>query len=294
MALQSMTGFARREGRFQSVNFVCEARSVNGRNLDVKCRVPGGFDALDRQARDMGKALFQRGQIGLTLSLSAEGSTKSVRVNQAVLEDYLSIGERLIEEGRLKPARLDGLLSLKGVIENAEEDEGDTEALAAHLAEEIEAVFLELKRARLSEGAALRDILLAHLETLSASLSHAESLADTQTAVIRERFERRLAEVMGASTGIELEERITQEAAVLATKADVREEIDRLKAHLEQAHELIHAPASQGRKLDFLAQEFMREANTLCSKSALTELTRIGLDLKSTIDQLREQIQNVE
>jgi len=291
----SMTGFARHEGHFGEVQWVYEARSVNGRSLDVKLRLPSGLETIDRAARDMARARFQRGQISLTLTLKRPELRGDFTINQAVLSHYLEIGNPLLAQGQATMPSLDGLLALKGVIEAQTDDSQTEEGLEAALLTGLEVVLEGLKQSRLTEGQALSAVLTQHLAAMSLCVTEAEALAAQQVQVIRERFERRLAELLPDGTMDEdMQARILQEAAVLAVKADVREELDRLKAHIVSAHQLLSEPASQGRKLDFLSQEFMREANTLCSKAAFTELTQTGLELKSIIDQFREQIQNVE
>ena len=295
MAISSMTGFARCDGTFGGVTWTLEIKSVNGRNLDIKYRTPPGFEAAERLGRELSKARFARGQMNLNLSVSSAASQAGVSLNHDILNVYLSASQALVEEGKATTPSADGLLALRGVIEASgderiELDETGEAALAADLA----VLFDRLKAARDSEGRALEAVLKGHLVSMAAAVERAKSLADQQVEVVRERFTRRLDELMPAELKDGVEERIVQEAALLAAKADVREELDRLTSHLDQAHTLIDAEAAPGRKLDFLAQEFMREANTLCSKSAFIELTQTGLELKAVIDQFREQIQNVE
>ncbi len=295
MAISSMTGFARCDGSFGGVTWALEIKSVNGRNLDIKYRTPPGFEAAERHGRELSKARFARGQMNLSLSVSSAASLAGVSLNQDVLDVYLAASQALVEEGRATTPSADGLLALRGVIETAGDERTELdEAGEAALAADLAALFDRLKAARDSEGRALESVLKGHLISMAAAVERAKALADQQVEVVRERFTRRLDELMPAELKDGVEERIVQEAALLAAKADVREELDRLSSHLEQAHTLIDAEAAPGRKLDFLAQEFMREANTLCSKSAFIELTQTGLELKAVIDQFREQIQNVE
>ncbi|MDC7681991.1 YicC family protein [Asticcacaulis sp. BYS171W] len=293
MTLSSMTGFARVEGSHGDIGWVYEARSVNGRSLDIKVRTPAGYDAVERAAKDLGKARFQRGQVSLTLSVRTAEAKSDFTINHRLLDYYLEVGQTLMAQGQATMPSLDGLLSLRGVIEAAgNEDTPDGFAvIEAPLLADLGAVLEQLKEARLHEGRALHDILSQHLATITDGVDRAEALTVQQADTIRERFARRVNELLPDS---DLQERILQEAAVMAVKADVREELDRLRAHIAAAHELLNDAASQGRKLDFLSQEFMREANTLCSKSAFNDLTKIGLDLKAVIDQFREQVQNVE
>ena len=294
MALSGMTGFARAEGAAGPWSWAVEARSVNGRNLEARYRGPNGFDSLERVVREAAQARFQRGQINIGLQAKRADAAGAVRISAEALDRYLRLSQELVEAGRAAPPAADGLLALRGVIEAADEDE-DPEARAAveaAMAETLKAALDGLKASRLTEGAALTPVLTGLVDRIEALVAEAEKEATAQTTAIRERFTRRLAELVGDTAA--LEERIVQEAAVLAVKADVREELDRLTSHVAAARDLIAAGGAAGRKLDFLLQEFMREANTLCSKSATTALTATGLDLKAVIEQLREQIQNVE
>ncbi|BEV12294.1 YicC family protein [Asticcacaulis sp. DW145] len=292
MTLSSMTGFGRVEGHHGTVAWVYEVRSVNGRSLDLKTRVPSGYDYVERAARDLVKQRFQRGQVSLTLSVQTTEVQTGYSVNHAVLNQYLEVGQGLMQAGQATMPSLDGLLSLRGVIEAASaETDTDVAALEAPLLADLGAVLEHLKTARQDEGRALYDLLTQHLSAMTDAVDRAEALAAQQTEVIRERFTRRLNELLPDA---DLQERILQEAAVMAVKADVREELDRLRTHIASAHTLLSDSQSQGRKLDFLSQEFMREANTLCSKAAFSDLTKVGLELKSVIDQFREQVQNVE
>ena len=292
-SLSGMTGFGRADGTGEGWTWSVEARSVNGRNLEIRFRGPNGFDALERAAKAAGQARFARGQVTVGVQAKrAEAGEAAVTINAAVLARYLTLANELAEDGATPPSA-DGLLSLRGVIE-APEEVDDPEARAAveaAMAHTVEEALDALKASRQNEGAQLTPVLenfIARIETLT---TQAEGEAAAQVEAIRERFTRRITELAPDAPG--LEDRIFLEAAALATKADVREELDRLTAHVASARQLV-ASAPAGRKLDFLMQEFMREANTLCSKSATTALTGIGLELKAVIEQLREQVQNVE
>jgi len=291
MALSGMTGFARQEGAQGGWTWAVEARSVNGRNLEVRFRGPPGFDGLDRIAREAAQARFQRGQV--TVGVQAKRSAGAgASVNLEQLERYLALAGPLVETGRASPPDMAGLLALPGVVETgAEEDPDARAALETAMGVSINAAFDALKVSRQAEGTALTPVLNGAVERIEALVGAAESEAAGQPAVIKERFTRRMAELVGEGA---YEERIVQEAAAMAVKADVREELDRLSAHVAAARALMADKAAAGRRLDFLMQEFMREANTLCSKSATTALTAVGLDLKAVIEQLREQVQNVE
>ncbi len=293
MTLSSMTGFARCEGGIDTLSWTLEMRSVNGRGLDIKYRAPQGFECVEKLGRELAKSRFQRGQVNLTLSVNQTGAKGGLAINRDVLGMYLDISQGLIDAGQAVTPGVDGLLSLRGVIETSGDERAElTEAGEAALLADMTTLFDGLKAARESEGRALEALLKGHVEAMTVAVERAKTLADQQVEIIRERFSRRVSELLAEQTGYD--ERVLQEAALLATKADVREELDRLSSHIAQAHQLIDHEVAPGRKLDFLAQEFMREANTLCSKSAFIELTQTGLELKSVIDQFREQTQNVE
>ena len=292
MALSGMTGFARTEGALGAWSWAVEARSVNGRNLEVRFRGPPGFEGLDRFARDAGQSRFHRGQITLGLQAKRSGGGGGVAVNVEQLERYLALAAPLVAAGRASPPDMAGLLALPGVVEaESEEDPEARASLEAAMGASMAAALDGLKLSREAEGAALAPVLGGLVDDIERLVRAAETEAATHPNVIKDRFTRRMAELVGDHVA---EERITQEAAAMAIKADVREELDRLKAHIAAARTLMASDAAAGRKLDFLMQEFMREANTLCSKSATTALTAIGLDLKAVIEQLREQTANVE
>jgi uncharacterized protein (TIGR00255 family) len=289
-----MTGFARAEGRAGAWTWVVEARSVNGRGLETRFRGPPTLEALERAAREAAQGLFSRGQLTVAVQARQAGGSAGVRVNRDQLERYLELCRPYVQANRAAQPSLDGLLSLPGVIEAGAEDE-DPDARAAlesAIGETIAAALAGLKAARLAEGAALAPVLAELVGRIEDLTAEARTEALGQPALLKERFAKRVAELVGGSAG--LDERVVQEAAVMASRADVREELDRLAAHVASARDLLASGAAVGRRLDFLTQEFMREANTLCSKSATTALTAVGLGLKAVIDQLREQVQNVE
>jgi uncharacterized protein (TIGR00255 family) len=293
MPLSGMTGFSRVEGAHGAWSWSVEARSVNGRNLETRFRGPPGFEGLERAARDGAQARFQRGQVTLGVQAKRAESGGETKVNIQVLERYLTAGGPYVATGMVAKPSLDGLLALKGVIE-AREDEDDAEtraAVEAAMAASIAQALDGLKSARLEEGAALSPVLHGLVDRIEDLNRQAEGEAAGQPSVLKERFARRMAELVGEGAA---EERIVQEAAAQAVKADVREELDRLASHVAAARALLTGEVASGRRLDFLSQEFMRESNTLCSKSALTALTAIGLELKAVIEQFREQVQNVE
>ncbi|MGQ3068720.1 MAG: YicC/YloC family endoribonuclease [Brevundimonas sp.] len=291
--ISGMTGFGRADGAVDGWSWSIEARSVNGRNLEIRFRGPPGFDNLERLAKASAQARLNRGQVTLGVQAKrAEAGAAALKVNEDVLARYLQLANQLAEEGATPPSA-DGLLGLRGVLEAPEEDE-DLEAKAAietAMAKSVAEAIDALKASREREGEQLLPVITGFIDRIEALVADAEGEAAAQVEAIRERFTRRITELAPDAPG--LEDRIFLEAAALATKADVREELDRLTAHVASARTLLQQPPA-GRKLDFLMQEFMREANTLCSKSATTPLTGIGLELKAVIEQLREQVQNVE
>lgn len=293
LKLSSMTGFARAEGASGAWSWAVEARSVNGRNLEVRFRGPPGFDSLERVAREAAQTRFQRGQVSVSLTARRAETAGAVRINREALERYLALADELTGKGHALTPSADGLLALRGVLEVGEAEEAPEAraaveaAMAASLAEALDG----LKVSRLAEGASLGGVLAGLVDQVEALCGEAAAEAAGQGPAIRDRFAKRLGELLGDAVPAD---RIVQEAAVMATKADVREELDRLASHVAAARALMAEDAAAGRRLDFLTQEFMREANTLCSKSATTGLTRVGLALKAAIDQFREQVQNVE
>jgi uncharacterized protein (TIGR00255 family) len=293
MPISGMTGFGRVEGALDGWSWAVEARSVNGRNLEVRFRGPPGFEGLERAAREGAQARFQRGQLTIGLQAKRIEGAGSVRINLGQLERYLDVGEAYVVAGRVAKPSLDGLLALRGVIE-ADDAGLDPEAQAAveaAMAASIAKALDSLETARREEGRALLGVLRAQVDRIGELTTAAGVTAAGQPVALKARFETRLKELAGEAA---TEDRIIQEAAAMAVKADVQEELDRLSSHVDAARALLAADTAVGRRLDFLTQEFMREANTLCSKSTLGALTATGLDLKATIEQFREQVQNVE
>ncbi|MHC3126393.1 hypothetical protein OB03_03390 [Brevundimonas sp. GN22] len=291
--ISGMTGFGRADGALNGWVWTVEARSVNGRSLEVRYRGPHGFESLERAAKSAAQGRLHRGQVSIGLQARRDGAGEgTIKINEEILGRYTELARGLMDQG-MAPASADGILALRGVIEASEEGENPDAHAAVETAmvETIEAALDALKVSRGQEGAALLPVVSGFVDHIESLVAKAETEADAQVQAIRERYTRRISELAGEVVG--LEERIFLEAAALATKADVREELDRLVAHIASARALLGSPPA-GRKLDFLMQEFMREANTLCSKSATTDLTAVGLELKAVIEQLREQVQNVE
>ena len=295
MALQSMTGFARAAGEYQQTAIVWELRSVNGRGLDVRLRLPPGREALEQAVRQAIQAKFSRGNIQAALSISTAAGALRPVINESLLADLAAQAKRLQEEHGLAPPSADGLLALRGVIEipeaaaSPEEREALDAAILGVLGEALDA----LTEARTGEGAALAGLLGGNIDAIEGLTGKAEADPSREPAAIRQRLADQVSQLLGASTQFD-EARLHAEAAFLATKADIREEIDRLFTHVASGRALLAAGGPAGRKLEFLAQEFNREANTLCSKSNASSVTAIGLELKAVVDQFREQVQNLE
>jgi len=296
-----MTGFARAEGVDAAdldpgLHWAWEVKSVNGRNLDVRCRLPPGFESLESAARTAVAERFKRGNVALTLTLSRGGEPPRARINRALLDQLMALGAEYAGPGRAEPPRLDSLLAVRGVVEVVEEAEPSEEQRVVRLArvnETLARALEALVAMRHEEGSRLATLVGQHLDAIEALRQRAAATAAAQPAALRARLKAQVDALLEASPTLP-EERLVQEAALLVTKADVREELDRLAAHVAAARKLLAEGGAVGRKFDFLCQEFNREANTLCSKSSDVELTAIGLELKAAIDQLREQVQNIE
>lgn len=292
--IASMTGFARVEGACDGARWTWEIRSVNGRGLDVRVRAPGFVDQADRQFRQAAAARLKRGSLQASLTVERDEAVASPRIDRAALNALLrDLADVSIPDGvTVAPARLDGLLQVKGMFQLPEADDAADGYRTAPLAD-IPTVLDALVAARLDEGARLAAVLLQTLDEIEALAARAKTVAAKQPEALATKYRDAIARLIADAAPLP-EDRIVQEAAAMAVKADVTEELDRLAAHVAQARELLAEGGPVGRRLDFLAQEFNREANTLGAKSTLLELTRISMDLKAAIDALREQIQNVE
>ena len=293
--IASMTGFARAEGDAEGIAWTWEIKSVNSKSLDLRFRLPPGLDALELPLRALLSERLKRGSIGVNLVLSRAGGGGGVRVNRAALEQVLALARELAREIDAAPPTVDGLLALRGVLDGGEEEldtaarERREAALIASFRQAIDA----LGTMRRAEGARLGLVLQERLDDIAKLVAAAESSAAAQPEAIRQRLRTLIAALVEAVPAMS-EERLAQEAALLVARGDIREELDRLHAHIAAARELLAEGGAIGRRFDFLCQEFNREANTLCSKSADVELTRTGLALKAAIEQLREQVQNIE
>lgn len=296
-AIASMTGFARADGATEAASWTVEVKSVNGKSLDVRCRFPSGLDAVEAFARAEAAKVLKRGNVNIGLSLARTARQSPLRLNRELLAQVIELAREIEGAGAERP-RIDALLSVRGIIDTAEDESGEgaeeeRAALEAALTRSVAEVLGKLAQARLEEGAHLAAVLSGHLDTIASLTEAAARTASLQPEALRAKLRAQLAQLLDAVPSLP-EERLAQEAALLVAKADVREELDRLRAHISQARGLLAEGGAVGRRLDFLCQEFNREANTLCSKSADVELTRIGLDLKATIEQFREQVQNIE
>ncbi len=294
----SMTGFASRKGQGAGASWAWDIRSVNGKGLDLRLRLPDWIEGLEVPVRaELGKRLH-RGNVSLTLKAAREAGAEGVRLNPPVLDAVLSALAEVEERAALKgvtvsPPTAAEVLSLRGVMDPGGGDEDEAGVLREALLADLGPLLDAFAAARAAEGAALARVIAGQIDRIEAlttdAAREAEARRDGMAATLRENLARVLANSEGAD-----ETRVAQELAMLAVKADVTEEIDRLRAHIAAARALLAEKGAVGRKFDFLMQEFNREANTLCSKAQAIELTRIGLDLKTVIDQMREQVQNVE
>ncbi len=292
-ALASMTGFARTEGAEAGLSWAWELRSVNGRSLDVRMRLPAGLDRLEPALRDEAGRALRRGNVTATLTAKTEERPR-IAVDAALLDELLRLaGELAARIPGAAPPRPDALLALPGVLRSATTDEGVTPAQTAAVHAGFRQALAELVGARQAEGARLLALLRAQLDEVAGLRAAAEEQAAGQPEMQRARMMESLAALLRDQSGLP-QDRIAQEVALLATRSDVREELDRLAAHIEAARALLAEGTAIGRKFDFLVQEFVRETNTLCSKSASVPLTATGLQLKAVIEQMREQVQNVE
>ena len=293
-----MTGFAAQEGSFGDWRWSAELRSVNGKGLDLRLRVPDWIEGFEPQARSKIANVLKRGNVTLSLKVARADSASPIALNprnlDAVLAGMVEIEAKAQAAGLdLAPVSAADIAVQRGVMEQSSDDAEDTSALKAALLDSIGALALEFDKMRADEGAALREILLGQLNEVVALTETARADAEARKDQVAASLQANLQKIVDANLGV-APERVAQELALLAVKSDVTEELDRLGAHVSAAHSLLDEARGVGRKLDFLMQEFNREANTLCSKSQNADLTRTGLALKALIDQMREQVQNVE
>jgi uncharacterized protein (TIGR00255 family) len=295
MALSSMTGFARSHGHCGTYAWAWEIKSVNAKGLDVRLRLPASWDAVEAPVRARATDVLSRGTVYGTLTITRQGIAPIVRVNEGVLNAVLTTLKDLSSRIAAGPPQLDGILSLKGVIEVMDEDEKEDERRAAEQAviDGFRDALAELAAMRRREGATLGNVLMQRLNEIAALTARAEVVPGRRPEAIKARIAEQVAALLDASSRFD-PDRLHQEAILIASKADIREELDRLASHVTQATRLIADGKAVGRRLDFLSQELNREANTLCSKSNDVTLTNIGLELKTVVEQFREQVQNLE
>lgn len=295
MSLASMTGFARAHGAAGPYAWAWEIKSVNAKGLDLRLRLPAGWDAIEAPARAAAARSLARGAVSATLEVRREGAALAVRVNEEVLSAVLDTMRSIARRVDAEAPRLDGILGLRGVIEIVEVEESEEDRLAAEKAvvEGFEQALADLVAARRREGEALSQVLASRIDEIARLVVAAEAAPARQPNAIRAKLAEQVQALL--DTGVQFDsDRLHQEAVLLAAKVDVREEIDRLNAHVGAARDLLRSGGAVGRKLDFLAQEFNRESNTLCAKANDASLSRIGLELKAAVDQFREQVQNLE
>lgn len=295
MALKSMTGFSRRDGGRDGLSWYWEVRTVNGRGLDVRLRLPQGYDSLETKVREVLKTRLARGSCQVTLTARRDEGAVEIRLNEAAFAQVVEAASKAAGMVDAAPPSIDRLMAIKGVLEFVEPEEDEAVIAAQHEAmlADLDAAIDDVIAARAREGQRLEQVIsdqIDEIEELGAAVEGAPGRTpDAIGARLKEQLERLL------DSGAQLDEqRLHQEAVLLAAKADIREEIDRLNAHVAAARELLAADEPVGRRLEFLAQEFNREANTICSKSIDPQLTRDGLALKAVIDRVREQVQNIE
>ena len=295
MCLKSMKGFERTSGHRPPWDWAWELKAVNAKGLDVRLRLPPGFERTEAEARAKLTSGFARGTVYATLSAQREATSPKVRINTEMLGSLLQAIESLPPGSSLRPASMDGLLAIRGVVEvtDATDDEHILAEAAAAALTGLEVALKDLVAARKAEGAALQTVLTARVERIASLTQAAEDCPGRKVDAVKARLAQSISQLTEASPALD-PARLHQEALLMAAKADVREELDRLTAHVAAARELLASDAPAGRKLDFLAQEFAREANTLCSKSNDTALTSLGMELRIEIEQFREQVQNIE
>ncbi|WP_024577502.1 MULTISPECIES: YicC/YloC family endoribonuclease [unclassified Afipia] len=295
MALSSMTGFARSHGTSGPYAFEWELKSVNAKGFDFRLRLPAGWDDIEVTARKRATELLSRGTVYANLTVKRTGAASIVRINEDVLASILKVASEISARTDAVAPSVDGLLGIKGVIEVAEpeSDEAEMEAARAAVLASFEQALQSLIDMRKREGVALGQILAQRMDEIESLTKRAEAAPGRKPEAIRARLAEQVAALLETSDRFDAD-RLNQEAILIAAKADIREELDRIVSHIAQARELLGKGGAVGRRLDFLAQEFNREVNTTCSKSNDIELTNTGLEMKGVVEQFREQVQNLE
>ena len=295
MALSSMTGFARGHGASGPYAFEWELKSVNAKGFDLRMRLPPGWDELEAFAKKRAGEVLSRGTVYANLNVKRTGAASTVRINEEVLASIVKMAGVLAGKIDAVAPSIDGLLAIKGVIEvvEPENDEAEDKAARAAAAAAFDQALLDLVEMRQREGVTLGQILSQRMDELERLAQKAEAAPGRRPEAIKARLAEQIAALLETSDRFD-PDRLNQEALLIAAKADIREELDRIASHVSQTREMIGKGGPIGRRLDFLAQEFNREVNTTCSKSNDTELTNTGLEMKNVVEQFREQVQNLE
>jgi len=295
MALISMTGFARSDGTHSNVRWHWELRCVNGKSMDIRCRLPYGYERLEPDLRKLLAKYVSRGNVQASLNLKQEDSAGELTINEAALEAVVLAARRLVETTGATAPSADGLLALRGILEQSApvEEDGIVKARNTEILNSLETALHDLDAMRKREGEQLALVLNAQVNDIESLMVQIRQEVAKTGDLMRTRVRRQIAQVIEASQSLD-EDRLYQEAVILAAKADITEELDRLDAHVLAARAYLNAEGPIGRKLEFLIQEFNRETNTLCSKSPTKEITELGLEMKAAIDQIREQVMNIE
>jgi len=293
--LSSMTGYARIDGRSDDLRWTWDIKSVNGKGLDIRCRLAAGFERLEAEARRRTASILRRGNVSISLAVMRDATTQRPVINRALLDDVLALQSELAGKVADAPPRIETLLQVRGLVDLAGEEEGEAAVAAREraLLDSLDDALAAVAAARGAEGAQLGAVLSSQLDEIETHVATASGLAATQPDAILAKLKAHLGDLFDTAPQLP-EDRLMQEVALLAVKSDIREELDRLRAHVAAARDLLEEGSPVGRRLDFLCQEFNREANTLCAKSNDIELTSIGLALKAVIDQVKEQVQNIE
>jgi uncharacterized protein (TIGR00255 family) len=295
MALSSMTGFARSHGASGPYTFEWELKSVNAKGFDLRMRLPPGWDELEAVAKKRAGEVLSRGTVYANLNVKRTNAASTVRVNEDVLASVVKVASLVASKIDAVAPSVDGLLAIKGVIEivEPESDEAEDEASKAAAAAAFDEALANLVAMRRREGMALGQILIQRMDEIEILAKKAEAAPGRKPEAIRARLAEQIAMLLESSDRFDAD-RLNQEALLIAAKADIREELDRIASHISQVREMIGKGGPVGRRLDFLAQEFNREVNTCCSKSNDIELTNTGLEMKNVVEQFREQVQNLE
>jgi uncharacterized protein (TIGR00255 family) len=295
MALSSMTGFARSHGTSGPYSFEWELKSVNAKGFDLRFRMPSGYDEVETTARKRATEVLSRGTVYANLTVKRGNAASTVKINEEVLNSVLRIAADLASKIDAVAPSVDGLMNIKGVIEvvEPEADEEEDKVAKIAIAAAFEEALTALVAMRKREGTSLGEILSQRLNEIESLSKKAETAPGRKPEAIRARLAEQIATLLETSDRFD-SDRLTQEALMMATKADIREELDRIASHITQSREMLKKGGPVGRRLDFLSQEFNREVNTCCSKSNDLELTNTGLEMKNVVEQFREQVQNLE